>query len=458
MTVDTVITGGTLVTPDSAFEGSLAIDDGTIVAVGDRGSLPDGDRVVDATGLLVLPGVVDPHVHIGSYLSKDSYETATRAAALGGVTTCVNFAPQAWVGEMSIWDEPGTLLEAIERQKRKGEGSLIDFGLHAIITREDRDVLAEIPEAIERGVTSFKMFTAYELGLSNGFMNSVLSEIAAHDAVGMFHTEDQSVCDHLVEKLKREGKRDPAEYPQSRPDYAEAMAAEDVLRMATEAGAKYYGVHTTCAKSADAIEAFQGDKRGVRAETCTHYTVLDETAYERQGTLPIIAPPLRTDGDREALFEHLRSGTLDVVSTDHVAFRKADKDVDAWWDSSFGTNGLQRSLPVFHHEAVNERGLSYPFLVRTMCANPASIFGLPNKGTLEPGTDADCVLFDPTETHTIDEADNASVADYSVYDGMEVTGRVKRTFLRGTEIAADGEITAPDGTGEFIERSIPEWD
>ncbi|MFP8954916.1 dihydroorotase [Natrialbaceae archaeon A-arb3/5] len=457
MAVDTVIAGGKIVTSQRMFDASLAIDDGTIVAVGSRRSLPDGETVVDASGQLVLPGVVDPHVHIASYLSKDSYETATKAAALGGVTTCINFAPQAWVGEMGIWDEPGTVLEAIERQQQKGEESLIDFGLHAIITREKPAVLDEIPVAIEKGVTSFKMFTAYEIGLSNGFINTVLEEIAAHDAVGLFHTEDQSVCDHLESKLRREGKDDPTQYPQSRPDFAEAMAAENAIRMATEAGAKYYGVHTTCAKAADTIARLQEDTNDVRAETCTHYTALDETAYERMGTLPIIAPPLRTAADRDVLFDHLRNGTLEVVSTDHVAFTKADKDVSEWWNSSFGTNSLQTTLPVFHHEAVNERDFSYPFLVRKMCTNPAEIFGLPNKGTLEPGTDADCILFDPTETYTIDASDNASTSDYSVYEGKEVTGRVTKTFLRGTQIAADGQITANSGHGEFIQRSIPEW-
>lgn len=458
MTVDTIISGGTVVTPEETLETSIAIDDGTIAAVGDAETLPDGEETVDASGKLVLPGVVDPHVHIDGYLSIDPYENGTKAAALGGVTSCVNFAWQAWLGDLSIWDEPGTLLEAVERQKAKGEDSVIDYALHGTITREDPAVLDEIPDLIEEGVTSFKMFTAYEIGLSNGFINRVLHELSDYDAVAVFHTEDESVCDSLTDQMKREGKSNPRYYPEARPDYAEAMAAESALRMAEEAGTKYYGIHTSCRAAADAIEQYQTDESMVRAETCTHYATLDDSAYEEQGSLPIIAPPLRTPDDREGLYEHLRSGALSVVSTDHVAFKRHDKEVENWWESSFGANSLQTTLPVFHEEAVNKRGFSYPFLVRVMCRNPARTFGLPNKGTLQPGTDADIVLFDPTETYTIDPGENASVADYSIYEGREVTGRVKKTFLRGKLVADDGEITAEPGYGEYVNRSVPNWE
>jgi dihydropyrimidinase len=458
MTVDTVITGGTLVTSERMFDGSIAIDDGTIVAIGDEGSIPAGEETIDASRKLVLPGVVDPHVHIDGYLSIDPYETGTKAAALGGVTSCVNFAWQAWLGELSIWDEPGTLLEAVERQKRKGEDSLIDFGLHGTITREDPEVFDEIAAVVDAGITSFKMFTAYEIGLSNGFINRVLKDLSDRDAVAVFHTEDASVCNHLTEQLKADGKSSPQYYPQARPDYAEAMAAENAVRMAREADTKYYGIHTSCRKAAEILKQYQENGSMVRAETCTHYATLDESAYTEQGSLPIIAPPLRTSDDRDAMFEHLRNGALSVVSTDHVAFKRADKEVEQWWDSSFGANSLQTTLPIFHDEAVNKRGFSYPFLVRVMCTNPAKTFGLPKKGTLDPGTDADIVIFDPNETYSIDASDNASVADYSIYEGRTVTGRVNKTFLRGKLIADDGEITASPGYGEFIDRELPDWE
>ena len=457
VTVDLVIANGTLVTPDRLLDSAIAVDDGEIAAVGDERTLPDADERVDASDMLVLPGVVDPHVHIDGYLSRDTYEAGTSAAALGGITSCINFAWEAWTGDLSVWDEEGTLLEAVHRQKEKGQQSLIDFSLHGAITREDPAVFDELEDVIDEGVTSVKMFTAYEIGLSNGFMDHVFEHVADQDIVAVLHTEDASVCNRLEARLKAEGKSHPRYYPQSRPDYAEAMAAESAVRMAQEQGAKYYGIHTTSEKAADVLGRYQDDGSRVRGETCTQYTTLDESIYEEQDSLPIMAPPLRTPADQDALFEHLHNGALSVVSTDHNAFKRADKTVENWWDSSFGANGLQTSLPVFYDEAVNRRGYSPSFVVRMMCANPARTFGFAGKGTLDPGTDADIVLFDPHESYTITAEDNASISDYSIFEGREVTGRVERTYLRGEPIADDGEIVAEPGYGEFVARERPDW-
>ncbi|PSP44970.1 allantoinase [Halobacteriales archaeon QH_6_64_20] len=459
MSVDTVIQGGTVVTADDTIEASVAIDEGEIVAVGSRAAMPDAENSVDASGLLVMPGVVDPHVHVDDMFSVDSYETATAAAALGGTTTYIDFAWQAWVGELSIFDAEGTLLEGIERKREKGESALVDYGLHGAITRETQGVLDELPDVLNAGVTSIKMFTAYEHGLSNGFMNRVFKRLADLDGVAVLHTEDPSVCDDLTERFQEEGKGDPEWYPRSRPDYAEAMAAEDAVRMATEAGCRYYGIHTSCRKSAAVLADFreQYGSDMVRAETCTHYTTLTDDVYEELGNKPMIAPPIREQDDVEAMFEHLSRGSLDVVSTDHCGYKTESKDVENWWESTFGANGLQVSLPIFHDAAVNDRGFSYPFLVRTMSRNPARIFGLSKKGAITPGMDADIVLFDPTETYTVTAADNASEADFSIYEGREVTGRVKKTFSRGELVADDGEIVGTPGHGEFVPREIPNW-
>jgi dihydropyrimidinase len=460
MTVDTVIEGGTIVTEHGQFDSGIAIDDGEIVAVAAESSLPDGDEYVDASGHLVMPGAVDVHVHVDDMFSEDTYETATSAAAVGGTTTYIDFAWQAWEGELSIFEEEGSLLEGVERKIRKGEDALVDFSLHGAITREDDAVLEEIPDVIDAGVTSFKMFTAYEHGLGNGFMNTVIGELAEHDAVGVFHTEDSSVCDELTERFKAEGKGDPEWYPESRPDYAEAMAAEDAVRMAVEAGMKYYGIHTSCRKSADVLEQYQ-DEYGdglVRAETCTHYTTLDDSIYAEMGNKPMIAPPIRTEDDIEAIFEHLTGGVISVVSTDHCGYLLEQKEVENWWDSAFGANALQTSLPVFYDEAVNRRGYAPSFVVENMTANPARTFGMPEKATLEPGTDADIVLFDPATEYTVTDDDNVGRAEFSIYEGRTVTGQPKKTFVRGELVAENGTVVGDPGHGEFVERDIPEWD
>jgi len=459
MVVDTLVRGGTIVTPCGTFEADLAIVDGTIAAIGDAETFPSAETEIDATDRLVMPGIVDPHVHIDDMYSIDTYESATAAAALGGVTTVIDFAWQAWDGETSIWDGESTLQEGVERKKKKARGAYVDFGLHGGITRTDPAVFEELDALIDRGIPSFKMFTAYEIGLPNGFMNRVFEELAARDAVAALHTEDADVCEDITLRYQQEEKGDAQWYPSSRPDYAEAMAAEDAVRMATEAGCKYYGIHTSCKKSADVLAAFQREHGPelVRAETCTHYTLHDDSIYEELGTLPMIAPPIREPGDIEAIFDRLAEGMLEVVSTDHCAFTRESKQVDDWWDSSFGTNSLQVSLPVFHDEAVNRRDFSYPFLVQVMSHTPARLFGCPNKGSLEPGTDADLIVFDPNETWTIDASENASRADYSIYDDRTVTGRVEKTLVRGTVVADDGEIVSEPGQGRFIEREIPDW-
>lgn len=459
MTIDIAITGGTVITENGQYDASIGVDKGNIVAVGSESSLPEAEEVVDASGQVVMPGVVDVHVHIDDQFSEDSYESATGAAAIGGTTTYIDFAWQAWKGDLSVFESEGTLLEGIERKKEKGADAIIDFGLHGAITREDPAVLDEIPDVIDAGVPTFKMFTAYEIGLSNGFMNRVIKRLAEEDGVGVFHTEDPSVCDDLVEQFKKEGKSDATYFPDSRPDYAEAMAAEDAVRMAVEAGMQYYGIHTSCRKAADILDHFQEEYGSelVRAETCLHYTTLDDTIYEEMGNLPVIQPPIRSEDDVEAMFEHLDDGVLSVVSTDHCAYRRDQKESGAWWEIAPGANALQTSLPVFYDEAVNRRGYDPSFVVSMLCSNPARTFGMPDKGTLDPGTDADIVVFDPEETFTITADDNVGAADYTIYEGREVTGRPMKTFVRGELVAEGGAVVGEPGHGEFLERKRPDW-
>lgn len=457
MFIDTVIRGGTLVTSRNTLTTDLAIDNGLIVGIGDKHTMPEAKEIIDASGLLIMPGAVDPHVHIDDHVSLDTYETATSAAALGGITTLIDFAWQSYVSENSPWEEKRTLQEGVERKRESGDTAFIDFGLHGGILREDPKLFDELSALVDSGLTSFKMYTTYEFGLSNGFIREVLERLRKLDAVGVAHTEDDSVCESLTAELRAANLDDPTYLPDARPDYAEAMAADDIARLAYETGTKYYGIHTSCRKAAETLARYQHDGSLIRGETCTHYTTLSEQIYQELGNLPKIAPPIRTSDDNDAMFEYLRNGTLSVVSTDHVAQTRERKENSEWWEDPFGANGLQTSLPVFHDEAVNKRGLSYPFLVRVMCTNPAQTFGFSKKGSLDPGTDADIVLFDPNETYTISAQDNASVADYTIYEGREVTGKVKETYLRGELIASEGEVVGRPGYGEYIGRECPAW-
>jgi len=463
MTVDRVISNGTLVTSEEMLNASVAVDEGQIVAIGEEDTMPEASTYTDASGLLVMPGIVDPHVHIDGSLSIDSYETGTKAAALGGITSIINFAWQTWDGRQvrnasdSVWRNEGSLIDAVSRQQSKANGSLVDYGFHATVTAEDPAVFDEFSELVEMGIPSFKFFTVYDIAISNGFLRRSFEELSELDAVAVLHTEDDSICEDLTDELQTDGKGEAVDYPESRPVYAEAIQANAATRLANEVECKYYGIHTSSKEAASVIEEAQEDGSLVRGETCVHYTTLTEDAYEDQGNLAILSPPLRADKDVDAMFKQLRDGALSVVSTDHVASLKKDKLTENWWDCPFGANSLQTSLPVFHDEAINQRGFSYQFLVRTMSTNPAKTFGFSNKGRLTVGADADIVVFDPEETYTISADQNASVADYSVYEGRTVTGRVKQTYVRGELIVDDGEIVGEEGHGKFVKRDIPDW-
>ncbi len=456
MAVDTRISGGRVVLPTDVVQADILIDGERIAAVAEPGEGDRAETTVDASGKLVLPGVVDPHTHIADYNTIDSYETASAAAALGGVTSLVTFAWQAWVGEESPYDEPGTLREAVERHHDRSGGSYVDHGVHAVITREHPETLSELDDIRDEGVTSIKLFTTYESGVSNGFLGEAFAAIAEAGLVVAVHTEDDSICARLTEQAVDADEDDPESYPAARPDYAEAVAAGTAARLAVEHGVNYYGVHTTSRAAVEELAPYV-DEPNVRAETCTHYAAVDESLYAEQGALPVLAPPLRRADDIDALFEHLDRGTLSVVSSDHVGATRAQKTETPWWDGPYGVNSLQRSLPVFHDVAVNERGFSYPFLAGVMSDNPARTFGMAKKGRIAPGMDADLVVFDPAETYTISSAGNASNADFSIYEGREVTGRVKQTFVRGTLVAEDGELVASPGHGRYLDRDVPTW-
>lgn len=456
MVVDTVITGGTVVTADDTFEASIAVDGEEIVGVGRRRTLPDAREEVDATGKYVMPGLMDAQTHVHDRSSIDTHETAGMAAAAGGITTYMDFS---WMYvDHQPHKSPQSLMEGIRAKQQKAEGkAVVDYALHGGITDDQEGVLEELEAAHEVGVTSFKMFTGGTFPVGYGLINLVMERLGDLGGIGVFHTEEADVCDRLADRLRAEGRNDPRYFAESRPDYAEAMAADTVLRSAQEHDAKYFGIHTTSRAAAEVIDRYREDGSLVRAETCTHYTVYDESEFDRRGNLVKIAPPLRTANDVEAMYEYLDSGTLDLISTDHCSYKREAKEVENWWDSTSGANQLQTSVPVFYDEAVNRRGYSPSFVVEKMSTAIADTYGMPNKGTLAPGTHADIVIFDPDATHTITAEDNFSKADFSVYEGREVTGRVETTFVRGEQVYDDGEIRVPAGYGDFVAREVPDW-
>jgi dihydropyrimidinase len=454
----TCIENARIVTQEEVFSGHIAFESGKITSIGSSDNLPYADTTIDAEQNLVLPGIVDPHVHIDEVPGSraGSYRTDTAAAALGGVTTIIDFAWQG--GDRSLSNKNGELMEGISHKLNKAEQSHVDFGLHGALLYENDETLNDVESAIEAGVTSFKMFrSTYDVGVSKGFIHRAFERIAEHNAVAVLHTEEPSICETAAASLQRNNNSEAKYYPSSRPILAEAMSIDNACQMAIESGVKYYGVHTTSDEAATILDRYQKDRSQIRAETCTHYTIYDRSIHEELGNLPIIAPPLRTEEDREALFKHLERGTLSVISTDHITFQKKDKNAKSWWNSEYGVNSLQYTFPILHDELVIRRGYSYPYLMSLVSTNPAKTFGLSTKGTLQPGKDADIIIFNPDASQTIKAENNASNSDYSIYNGRKIVGRVEDTFLRGERIASNGRLLGVPGDGEFINREIPNW-
>jgi len=258
MVVDTIVTNGEVVTATGRYPTDIAIHNGKILGVGDREALPECEMVVDASDQLVMPGVVDPHVHIDEAPENraGTYEAETAAAALGGVTTIVDFAFQG--RDRANSDPDADLLDGIQHKREKAAEAHVDFGLHGVLHRETEDTLKQVTSAVDAGVTSFKLFMSnYRIGVSNGFILKAFERIADEDAVALVHTEDPAVCDTRTEQLQAAVRGDAVHYPDSRPDYAEAMGAADAARLAAKTGVKYYGMHTTCEAAADVLEPFQ---------------------------------------------------------------------------------------------------------------------------------------------------------------------------------------------------------
>jgi dihydropyrimidinase len=319
--------------------------------------------------------------------------------------------------------------------------------------------LEAIPEAVERGVTSFKVFTVYDQGISHGFIDEVAQAVGAVDGVLAAHTEDGSVCDRRTNELIEAGRGAMSEQPASRPPRSESMEAAAVGRLACEAGCRYYGVHTTARGAVRALEALQNEfgPEQVRAETCIQYATLDESAMADLGELGITTPPLRPSDHREAVFDAVVDGGLDIVSTDHVGITAAEKAGEQWWDVQSGITGLSTSFPVFYDEAVVRRGYDPSLVVDVMSATPARLFGMPEKGSLAIGTDADIVVVDPDAETVVRGEDEAGRADYSVYEGRKLGLGVEQTFVRGTLVAESGTVVGEPGHGQFVGRSVPDW-
>ena len=448
-----VVRGGTVVTPDGQARVDVAVRDGRIDALGAGVGRP-GATMLDATGMLVLPGVIDVHTHVRlpDVEHPHRFTRDMAAAALGGTTTVLTF------------NNPGTglserghrsLLRGLDEFRERTAGlSPIDFGLCAVVSGDQPEALRELPELIERGVPTFKAFMVYDFALADDVLPSVMQMAAEHGGMLQLHCEDRSIIDPLVADALGHGRVGPRHHAATRPPEAEARATRRAIEMARRADAPLYIVHLSCAPALEAVAEAKARGQPVYAETCPHYLTLTDALYadpdDAEVMKRVISPPLRSRADIEALWAGLRDGVLDTVGSDHVPDRlDTEKRLPAppFPQISNGAPGIQTLLSVMFSEGVAKGRISVERLVEVLAGNPARLFGLPAKGIITVGRDADLVIWNPSARRVLRQADLQHTSDFTPYEGLEVFGAPEHVLLAGRPVG--------ERTGRFIERARP---
>jgi dihydropyrimidinase len=453
----TLIAGGTVVTADDEFTGDVLIEGETIAAVG-RLSAPEGATVIDAGGCYLLPGLIDNHTHLSmpfmGTMSIDDYDTGTQAAAAGGVTCLVDFA---------IQQHPDDLQSTLDEwQGRAGGAAHVDYGFHMAITNASEPVVDEMGAIVEQGVCSFKLFMAYKGALMVRDDELAICMERARDlgALTMVHAENGDIVDLLVTRALARGDTSAIHHALTRPEYVEAEATGRAARIAENVGAPLFVVHVTCGAAAAEIDASQRRVEGlVTGETCTQYLVNTIDDLKRpgvEGCRYICSPPLREASNHELLWEYIKRGVLESISTDHCPFNDEQKS-RGLENFSLVPNGLayiQHRLAKLWDEGVVPGRITRSELVDRTSTTIARRFGLHSKGALLPGKDADVVVLDPKAPRAYGKANSFMNVDYDLFEGETASASVRHTFCRGTIVYDRGEILTQPGHGRFIERSL----
>ena len=458
MNYDLVIANARVVGPAGTTTTDVAVTGETIAAVGPGLAGAGAARVVDATGKILIPGGIDVHVHLElpfcGTTSSDDWESGTRAAARGGVTTVIDFA-------IPYGDE--TLADAFANWSSKaGPKACVDYAFHLAITNWDRHG-PEMAAMVARGCPTFKEFMIYA---SEGWQSddraifNTLERCEELGAMLLVHAESSVVLDELIarhhtpEQMARHG---ATLHAITRPDFIEAEAISRAITWAEATGGRLYIVHMSTAKGAEIVRAARARGVDVYAETCAQYLVLDDTAFARpDGHLFACCPQIKKPHDQERLWQGLASGEVCVVSTDTCTFTRAQKDQ---WRGDFtkipmGMPGLETLLPIVYTHGVQAGRLSLERLVEVCASNPARLMGLyPRKGVIAPGSDADLVLIDPDRTIEVDHATLETNADWSPYQGWSLAGFAESTFSRGRQIVADYRFRGERGWGRWLPRA-----
>ncbi len=455
----TLIVNGTVVNSTGSAAADVLVDGEAIALVAPGLERAGADRVIDARGRWVIPGGVDAHTHfdmaLGDIRSKDTFETGTIAAAFGGTTTILDFAEQV---------RGGSLHEALERWHALADGNCaVDYGCHMIVSDVNERSLAEMDGLVADGVPEFKLFTAYpdRLLSDDASIFRAMRRATANGGLIMMHAENGPVIDAIAADLVASGCTEPRFHAVSRPAGLEAEATARVIRLAEAAAAAVYVVHLSSAAALEEVR--RGRERGVavHAETCPQYLCLSADTLDGrpddafEGAKFVCSPPLRTPADLDALWDGLASNDLQLVATDHCPFDFAGQKERGRGDFRKIPNGLpvvEHRLDLLHYGGVVPGRLTPERWVEIVSAAPARMFGLPRKGAVAPGMDADLVVYDPNRRHTISARTHHMSVDYSCFEGREVRGGADVVMSRGTVVVEEGRFVGPRGHGRFVRR------
>ncbi len=452
MNYDLVIKNGRIITAHTSYNADIAIQGEKIAAIGQNLA---GEREIDASGKLVTPGAVDIHVHlqmpIGKFTSSDDFFTGTRAAALGGTTAVVDF----------IERQPGeTMLEALAARRALADPKVaIDYGLHMTIGPNDITHLDEIPAAYAAGCGSFKLYMAYGLRLTDDQLLHAFRAIRAVNGLPVVHAENWDVICALVDENLANGNTTPHYHPLSRPALMEGEAAGRVIDIATLAGTRLHIFHVTCAETVGRIAAARARGLPVTGETCPQYLLNTQEVYDRSGVagaLPVCAPPIRGQEQQDALWRALGSGDLQLVTTDHCPFTRAEKETgiaaNDFSQIPGGVPGIEVRYAAVYSQGVRHGVMTENQWVDACCTTPAKLAGFANKGDILAGYDADLVIFDPDKKVTLSTEFLHENVDWTLYEGVQLQGWTETTISRGRVIVENGKFVGRGGDGRFIKR------
>ena len=450
-----LIKNGRIITASEDYVADIYIENEVITTIGKNLQIK-ADETVNASGMLVFPGGIDPHVHLdmpfmGTY-SSDNYETGTLAALHGGTTSVIDFVLQT---------QGKSLHHALDQWKGRSNGNCYgDYAFHIAVTDFNDKTKTEIRDFVENeGITSFKTFMAYKgaLMIDDRQMVGLMQEVKKCGGMVTVHATNGDMIDFLVAKHRSEDKLTPLYHYLSQPEITESEATGRFADMASYTGVPGYVVHMTCEGALNHIRDVQKRNQLVFAETCIQYLILDASLYEKDfdGAKWVMSPPLRQKKDQVSLWAGIRQGSVQVVATDHCPFKWEQKKMGEK-DFSKIPNGhpaIEHRMELLYSEGVGKGKISLNKYVEVTSTNAAKIFGMfPKKGCIAVGSDADLIIFDPKEKHSLSADTHHMNVDYSAYENWKLKGKCKTTILRGKVAIDNGKVCIAKGYGQFIKR------